>query len=57
MKNRELRESKDGRCPYCNSDNVVKTSGFGGFISADKLEEERIITYKCYKCNKEFCVK
>jgi len=57
MKSKELRESKDGRCPFCNSDNVVKTCGFGDFISADKLDEERIITYKCYKCNKDFCVK
>lgn len=57
MKSEERRESKDGRCPYCHSDNVLKTGGFGDFIPADKLEKDRIVTYRCYRCNKDFCVK
>jgi len=54
MEKVKMSESLDGKCPYCASTYVVKTCGFGDFFSADKLDEEREITYKCYTCNKDF---
>ena len=54
MKDQKMAESLDGKCPYCGSDYVVKKRAFGDQISPDKLDDERIITYKCYTCNKDF---
>ncbi len=54
MKIRTIAESKDGKCPYCRSNYVVKTGGLGDSASQDKNEDDGSTTYKCYTCNKEF---
>jgi hypothetical protein len=54
---RWMTESKDGKCPFCSSDYVVKTCSFGDDISGEKQDEEQVITFKCYTCNKEFFCK
>ncbi len=50
----KMEESRDGKCPYCGSDYVVKTYAFGDDVSGNQLEGARVITYKCYTCNKDF---
>jgi transposase-like protein len=49
-----MTESADGKCPFCASDYVVKTCTFDDDTSAEKPGQPRIVTYKCYTCNKEF---
>jgi len=54
---RWMTESKDGKCPICGSDYVVKTCVFEDDVSGDKPGEAQVVTYKCYTCNKEFFCK
>ena len=54
MKKKQLKLSEDGKCPYCLSDYVVKTSVFENSETSEKPHQNKKITYKCYICNKVF---
>jgi len=55
MKKEEMFESKDGKCPYCNSDDVMYIGSTGaGASSSAKLPEASIKDWRCNNCNKIF---
>lgn len=55
MKKYEILLSKDGNCPYCGSDFVIKS----GVVSSKQNVEvpEGMVIWKCYRCNKDFFCK
>lgn len=55
MENDEMLESKDGKCPYCNSDNVMYIGSVAAGASlSTKLPEANIRVWLCNKCRKGF---
>lgn len=55
MKKDEMLESKDGKCPYCNSDNVKYTGSFGsGASSTPEYPEASIKEWLCNNCKERF---
>jgi len=54
MKKYKMIESKDGKCPYCESDYVMKTVAAGNKAEPPDPPKEGCVFYKCYRCNKDF---
>ena len=55
MKKDEILKSKDGRCLYCNSDNVMSTGSFGARASSStKLPKTSIKVWLCNECKEIF---
>ncbi|MCK4818824.1 hypothetical protein KA005_23830 [bacterium] len=55
MENDEVLWSKNGECPYCNSDDVMNTGKVGaGASSSTKLPEANIKVWLCNQCKKGF---
>ena len=54
MKNYEVLESGDGRCPYCGSDFVMKVEKEEADRIRDRVPAQNPTIYKCYTCNKYF---
>jgi uncharacterized protein with PIN domain len=55
MKKYKKLKSKDGNCPYCSSDFVMKMSEASSSVASSEEEyEDGLVFWKCYRCNKEF---
>ena len=57
MEKDEILYSKDGRCPHCDSDNVMFTGRIDsdpGASSTGKYPELRHKRWKCNNCKKIF---
>ena len=54
MKKYEILESKDGRCPYCQSEFIMQVSGDEEAKILDRLPAGDYRIFKCYTCNKYF---
>jgi len=47
--------SKDGRCPYCNSDNVERGGAVGArSASSTKFPRPSIKFWRCNSCKRSF---
>jgi uncharacterized protein with PIN domain len=55
MEKDEMLRSKNGKCPYCNTDDVMNAGKIGFRASSStKLPEANIKVWLCNKCKKSF---
>lgn len=56
MKERNQRPvSKDGRCPFCGSEYVIKKGGLTAQpVTLPEAPGRRFFVFTCYRCNREF---